>query len=127
MRYYSSDCELSLSYWDRAGVELWLIGTQAQPHVSISRRNVTGELTHTRAHPLACRSCSCFLPAPSSFVLRPQQRTRPALTPATLGSPLLHVPCQGLHLHKCSCLQRTKNMFRETNNKKISDMTLHVF
>lgn len=28
MRYYSSDCELSLSYWDQARVELWLIGTQ---------------------------------------------------------------------------------------------------
>lgn len=131
MRYYSSDCELSLSYWDRARVELWLIGTQvllgslAGSATRLDLQAKRDQRAHAHARTSARTPLLLLLPACS--ILRPQQRTRPALTLATLGSALLDVPFQGLHLHKCSCLQPMQYMFPETNHKYVRDAILHVF
>lgn len=132
MRYYSSDCELSLSYWDRARVELWLIGTQvllgslAGSATRLDLQAKRDRRAHAHARTSARTPLLLLLPACS--ILRPPSSTKDAASlDSTLGSALLDVPYQGLHLHKCSCLQPMQYMFPETNHKYVRDAILHVF
>lgn len=83
MRYYSSDCELSLSYWDRAIVELWLIGTQvllgslAGSATRLDLQAKRDRRAHAHARTSARMPLLLLLPA-CSILLRPPSSTKDA-------------------------------------------------
>lgn len=100
MRYYLADCELSLSYWDRAGVVAvdnwypsapWLRAHWLASHTSSSPGETWPASSRTRArcaHPLAhSLLLLLLLLLPACFILHPPSSSSvPVLVVASLGS-----------------------------------------